>query len=72
MLLRRDLQVYARNPTNAVFRFGAYVGVAMLSGTYLYKIGTMRGLLGLNIVIGAYASTFHLFKCSLCPRTARD
>lgn len=73
VLLRRDLQAYARNPANAIFRFAAYVGVAVLSGTYLYKIGEGRGLLGLNIVIGAYASsTFHPFACDPCARTHRS
>ena len=51
-LLQRNLQAYVRNPANVLGRFLTYQGVAMLTGTYMYKIGSIRGLLGLNIFVG--------------------
>jgi hypothetical protein len=52
VLLQRNVQVYARNPSNALGRFGAYQGMALLSSIFLCRIGFVRGLLRLHLVIG--------------------
>jgi hypothetical protein len=46
------VQAYVRNPANALAQLATYVGVALLSGTFLYKVGSIQGMLGLNIMIG--------------------
>ena len=52
VLLQRNAQVYARNPSNALGRFGAYLGMALLVSIFLCRVGFVRGLLRLHLIIG--------------------
>lgn len=55
VLLMRQLMVYIRNPVNVLARCLAYAGASLFKGSLLHSIGSVRGLLGLNIMTGTSA-----------------